>query len=169
MKGTALVFAIFILSFSACAQHTVQMKNLWAAPQVHVLFQGYKVSFTIKDIDRALELLAETGDTTYGTSSGLDTAKEYSIELYAGYRTQYHSKLQPLLQKGVGAFLLTKGHALIENGRHRKVKQITIDTQRMVEGESTTDIKFYDPYSDQLIFNGQMAGAIKNADLGIDY
>ena len=169
MKRISLLFVAFIVSFSVDAQHTVQMKNLWAEPQVHVLFDGYTVSFTIKDINRALVLLAETGDSTYGTSSGLDAAKQYSLELFSGYRTEYHNPLQPLLQKGVGAFLLTKGHAVIENEKHKIIKNIITDTQPLFGGLDITDVKFYDPRNNEMLFNGQIAADMYNKDLGIDY
>ena len=169
MKRISLLFVVFIVSFSTHAQHTVQMRNLWADPEVHVLFEGYTVSFTIKDINRALELLAETGDSTYGTSSGLDTAKQYYVELYPGFRTEYRNSLQPLLQKGVGAFLLTSGHAVIKNPKHKKVKYIIVDIKPLIGGVDVTDVKFYDPNTDKLIFNGQIAAGMYHKDLGIDY
>lgn len=169
MKYISLFLLVGVLSFSALAQHSIQLRNLWAEPQVHVLFNGYKVSFAIRDINKTLQLLAETGDTTYGLKSGLDTAKQYYAELFPGYRTEYHSTLQPLMQKGVGAFLLYKGMALVENTRKKKVKKITIDAQPLIGGVNVADLKFFDPDTGAMIFNGQMPDIMKNADLGIDY
>ena len=107
MKSKLLLLFAFIVSGQVFAQRTVQMRTLWIEPQVHVVFGNYTVSFTIKDIDRALQLLAETGDTTYGISSGLDTNKNYNIELYPGTKTEYITKLEPMIQRGIGAFLLS--------------------------------------------------------------
>jgi hypothetical protein len=135
---------------------------------VHVLFGGYTVSFTIRDINRALQLMAEAGDSTYGTTSGLDTTKQYTVELYPGYRTEYRTTIQPMLQLGVGAFLLRKGKAVVQNPKHKKLKMITIDVTPVVDGENLTDIKFYDPANNNLVFNGQMIADMYNMDLGID-
>lgn len=168
MKSILLVLLIFTVSLSSIAQHSVQMRNLWMEPQVHVLFEGYTISFTIKDINRALELLSETGDTTFGAISGLDTAGNYNVELYRGLHQEYHNKLQPLLQKGVGAFLLTAGHAYIENARRKKVPAIITDIQPLIEGVDVTTIKFYDPANNKLIFEGTMDAGMYNKDLGID-
>src|SRR4051812_41385820 len=100
MKRIFLLFTFFISSFCSFAQRSVQIKNLWAEPQVHVLFGDYKISFTIRDINRALQLMAAAGDSTYGISCRLDSTKEYTVELFAGYRTQYHTSIQPILQFG---------------------------------------------------------------------
>ncbi len=169
MKRFIILITALILPFYSFSQHTVQLQNLWAEPQVHVLFQGYTISFTIRDINRALELLAETGDSTYGTASKLDTAKQYFIELYSGFNTEYHSALQPLIQKGIGTFLLTAGHAVVENSRHKKLKAIMVDLDKRVGGENIADVKFYDPNTDKLLFSGQMAADMYNKDMGIDY
>jgi hypothetical protein len=169
MKNVFLLFLATLLFHSSFAQRSVQIRNLWAEPCVHVLFGGYTISFSIKDIDRALELLAETGNNTYGATSGLDTTRQYHLELYAGYRTEYHNRLQPMLQLAVGAFLLTKGRAVIRNPKHKKLKSIIVDIQPLEEGEHETDVKFYDPVTGKLIFNGRLPETIKNADLGIDY
>ncbi len=169
MKYISLLLSAFALTFSSFAQRTIQMKNLWVTPQVHVVFQGYTLSFTIKDINRALELLLEAGDTTFGTSSGLDTAKNYIIELYPGLRQEYHNHLQYLMQKGIGAFLLDAGHAIIENPRHKKVKNIETDIKPLLPGVEVTNVKFYDPVKGFLIFEGMMEAGMYNKDLGIDY
>ncbi|MCD6012049.1 MAG: hypothetical protein K0Q79_1911 [Flavipsychrobacter sp.] len=169
MKRLQLLFAILMLSYSSFAQKTVQVRNLWADPNVHVLFQGYVLSFTIKDINRALQLLSERGITTYGKTSGLDTLQQYHLELYPGYRQEYHNELQRIMQLGAGAFLLSKGRAVIHNPKGRKLKNIIIDVQPFEEGEYVTTVKFYDPANDKLIFSGKLAKSMVNADLGIDY
>jgi len=168
MKRITLLSAALLYSCIVLAQRTIQLRNLWAEPQVHVVFDGFVVSFTIKDINRAIQLLAEAGDSTYGTTSHLDTAKQYTTELFAGYNTEYRDKLQPLLQKGVGAFLLTSGHALIENSKHKKLKGIVVDAQPYDEGEHISDVKFYDINSRKLLFNGQLPAELFNKDIGIE-
>jgi hypothetical protein len=169
VKYISLFLLAGFLSLSSHAQRFIQLRNLWAEPQVHVLFNGYKISFTVRDVSKALQLLAETGDSTYWASRNLDTSKQYYAELFPGYRTEYHNTLQPLMQKGVGAFLLYKGMAVIENTRKKKVKKVTVDTQPLIGGVNVADLKFYDPGTGIMIFNGQMPDIMKNADLGIDF
>lgn len=169
MNRLLFFFAVFILPFCVQAQKTVAIRNLWAKPEVHVLYQGYTVSFTIRDINRALELLSQNGIATYGSSSGLDTLKEHSLELYPGYRQEYRNVLQPMLQLGVGAFLLANGRAEVRDSRHKKLKSITMDILPFIEGEHVTDIKFFDPGSGKQLFNGRIAESMLHADLGIDY
>lgn len=168
MKSISLFLSAFMFSYCALAQHTVPLKNLWADPEVHVLFEGYTVSFTVKDINRALVLLAETGDTTFGLNSHLETGKNYAIELQRGTRMEYHTALQPLIQNGVGVFLLTAGHAYIENSRHRKVKEMTMEIQPMAEGTNDVYIFFYDPRTNKMVFSGKMAVDMYKKDLGIE-
>ena len=141
MKSVSLLLFALIISGTTQAQRTIQLRNLWTRPQVHVLFQGYSISFTIKDIDKALQLLAETGDTTYGTTCGLDTSGDYVVELFPGLKMEYRKPLQILMQKAVGAFLISAGHAYII---------------------------FTDPNNDNMIFAGMMAADMYRKDLGID-
>ena len=155
-------------SFCSCAKRDTASQSL-TTPQVHVLFDHYTIAFSVRDINRALELLSENGVTTFGDSSGLDTAKVYAVELYAGYRQEYHDGLGPMIQLGVGAFLISKGRAVVWKTKRKKLKKINMDVQPLIEGEQETDVKFYDPHTGKLIFNGRLPEAIKNADLGIDY
>lgn len=104
MKYALLLTLSLAISVVLSAQRTIKLHNLWVKPQVHVLFEGYTLSFTIKDINRTIEILNEIGDTTFGTTSGLDTLRHYPLELYPGLRLQYRNKLQPLMQRGVGCF-----------------------------------------------------------------
>ncbi len=169
MKQFLLLFAVFILPFSSFSQKTVELRNLWAQPQVHILFEGYTISFTIRDIDRALVLLSERGINTYGNASGLDTTRQHHTELYPGFRQQYRNTLQPIVQNGVGVFLLSKGRAVVRNPKRKKLKSIIMDVSPFTEGMRSTDVKFYDPKNDQLLFSGRLAESMRNADLGIDY
>jgi hypothetical protein len=168
MKCIGLLLTGFILPIALFAQRTVQLRNLWARPQVHVLFGDYTVSFTIKDINKALTLLSQTGDHTFATSCNLDTGGNYIIELYPGLRMEYHNSLEPILQKGVGAYLLLCGHAVVQNRKHKKLKAVVSDIQPLIEGVDLTDIKFYDPKTNKLLFSGNMAADMYYKDIGID-
>ena len=168
MKSMSLLLFAFILSASAFGQRTIQLRNLWIRPQVHVLFQGYSISFTIKDIDKALQLLAETGDATYGTSCGLDTAGDYVVELFPGLKMEYRNSLQILMQKAVGAFLISAGHAYIESPRHKIVRAVVSDIRPVSRGVDDAYIIFTDPNNDNTIFTGMMAADMYHKDLGID-
>ena len=168
MKSGLLLFAWFFSIGSLYAQRTIKMNTLWTEPKVHVLFQGYTVSFTIKDINRSLELLAESGDSTYLCLFNLDTTRKYLLELYPGYRQEYRNTMQPLMQKGVGAFLLLAGHALIENQKGKKIAIITADIQPLIEGTDYVTVLFYDPKTRELLFSGQMLADMYNKDLGIE-
>jgi hypothetical protein len=172
MKYVSLLLFAATFTLPSFAQRTIQMRNLWTRPQVHVLFQGYIVSFTIKDINRAMELLLETGDSTFGTTCGLDTAGNYIVELYPGLHQEYHNRTQALMQRGVGAFLLTAGHAYIENTalkKHKKIPAIIADIKPLLDGMDVTTVKFYDPATSTLLFDGIIPAAMYNRDLGIDY
>ena len=123
---------------------------------------------TIKDINKALVLIAETGDSTHPLTSGLDEAVTYTTELYPDSRMEYHIVLQPLLQNAVGAFLLTAGHAEIKKGKRKKLKEITIIIEDITPGEADVEVKVYDPANKKLIFMGRMRSDMYNKDLGID-
>lgn len=169
MKRIALILTMVFASAHTYAQHTVEIRNMWDEPtKVHVNFGEYTIAFSIADIKKALSLLAETGETSYGDGAFLDTTKSYYIELYPGYNTEYHNRLQPIIQKAVGAYLLTVGRAVIENPKKKKLKGLIVDIQPMPEGENITDVKFYDVNSNKLVFNGQMVMEMYNKDLGIE-
>jgi hypothetical protein len=168
MKSALFFLAACFFSDIAFAQHTVHLRTLWEKPQVHVLFEGYTLSFSIKDIDKALLLLAESGDTTFGVSSRLDTNIHHNIELYPGSRMQYNNRLQPLMQNGVGAFLLAAGHAGIISKKRKKLKEITIDIGDLAPGEDVVVVTAFDPKNKKMIFWGKMKADLYNKDLGID-
>ena len=133
-----------------------------------MLFEGYSVFFTIKDIDKALSLLAEIGDTSFGSACGLDTSGNYYTELYSGSKMEYHNKLQLLLQNAVGCFLLSKGHATVERTRHKQLKVIIMDIMAPVATQDEEYLLFYDPHSGKRIFSGKMLQEMFDKDLGID-
>ena len=168
MKSVSLLLFAFIISGTTLAQRTIPLRNLWTRPQVHVLFQGYSISFTIKDIDKALQLLAETGDTTYGTTCGLDTSGDYVVELFPGLKMEYRKPLQILMQKAVGAFLISAGHAYIENPKHKIVRAVVSDIKPISPGVDDAYIIFTDANNDNMIFAGMMAADMYHKDLGID-
>jgi len=144
------------------------MCNLWAQPRVHVLFQGYTISYTIKDINKAIGIMAQMGDSTYGVTSKLDTGKDYYIELFPGFSTEYHSPLQPLIQLGVGAFLLTAGHAVVENPKHKIRNEILEYIDVEPNEDNNVLVTFYDTKNNRTIFFGRMKDFMYNKDLGID-
>lgn len=168
MKRLLLFFVLLVLSHSIFAQRTIQMRNIWTRPTVHVFFEGYTISFTVKDINRALVLLAETGNTSFGLTSGLDTAKDYYCELYSGVRMEYRNALQNLLQNGVGAFLLLSGHAFIENPKHRQMQTVIADIKEFPRGVTSAFIIFTDPRDGKRVFTGRMIAEMYNKDLGIE-
>jgi hypothetical protein len=168
MKRIALLLFTFIVSASVFGQRTIQMRNIWTRPQVYVFFEGYTIAFTIKDIDKALQLLYETGDTTFGTSCGLDTAKTYTVDLFPGLKMEYRNRLQFILQRGVGAFLLTSGRAYIENAKHKPVRSVICDLKPLPQGAEHAYIIFTDPRTDNMLFAGAMAADVYNKDLGLD-
>ncbi len=168
MKQRILLAVTLICCNTVFAQRTIKLNNLWAKPEVHVLFQGYTLSFTIKDVNKAVALLAETGDSSFGTSTQLDTSRSYDSELFPGVRTQYRYWLQPLIQNGVGSFLLLAGHAEIANPRHRKLSTIIADIQPVERDDSFARVNFYDPRNNHLLFSGRMNVDLYNRDLGID-
>jgi hypothetical protein len=168
MKQLQILTAALLFSSAIFAQRNIKLVNLWAKPEVHVLFKGYKVSFTIKDINRALELLAESGPSVYGKTSHLDTLSHHYCELYPGLVTEYTSYLQPLMQKGVGVFLLLAGHAKIVSPRHRKVREIIGDIDPVKRDDSIAFVHFYDPRNNRMLFSGTMKVDMYNKDLGIN-
>ncbi|MCW3123875.1 MAG: hypothetical protein JWQ38_3367 [Flavipsychrobacter sp.] len=167
MKSIVLLLGACILSVSTLAQHTVRIRNLWAKPQVNVAFEHYTVSFTIKDINRALLLLAEIGDSTYGLTSKLDEQKKYYINLYRG-RTEYTNDLQPMMQHDLGAFLLTAGHAVVKRKHHKALKEIIVDIGTPSTWEKDVIVTVYDPKKHKAVFQGKMKIDMYNKDLGIE-
>ena len=169
MKYAFLLTLSLAMSAVLFAQRTVKLHNLWAKPQVHVLFEGYTLSFKIKDINRTIEILNEIGDTTYGSTSGLDTLRHYTLELYPGLRLQYRNPLQPLMQRGVGCFLLLSGQAYIVNKKKKKLKEIVANILPVKGDDELAYVNFYDPKNNKLLFSGCMPVGLYNKDLGIDY
>ncbi len=167
MQRIFLFLLAFTVSYCSLAQHTVALRNLWQKPQVHVQFNDYTISFSIKDINRSLQLLSGLGDFTYGTTSGLDTALDYPMELYMG-KMQYKTRLQELLHNEVAAFLLTAGHAEVRNKKQKLLKEINVEVTIPSIGEDATVVTAYDPKNNKMIFWGTMKADMYHQDLGID-
>jgi len=168
MRNTGLLIFLMLLPLSLLAQHKVNMRNLWARPQVHVLFSGYEVSFTIRDINKALRVLAANGDSSYSHYCQLDTAGDYYCELYPGIHTEYKRPIQILLQRGVGVYLLNAGLAQVKGRKKERVDNIICDMEPVEEGAPFTFASFYDGDNHQMLFNGRINTAIIGVDPGID-
>jgi len=149
------------------AQHTIKMRHLWIRPQVHVHFNHYTVSFTIKDINKAIKVMNDTGDSTYGVTSGLDTLMDYQSWLNRDHPPGYLVKLDDLLQNGVGVYLILSGHAEIRNKHHRKRKTIITDISVPGYGDPKVKVEFFDTKKNRMIFSGTMNVELYGKDLGI--
>lgn len=168
MRFYLFFLATLFLPLCCFPQRTIQMRNLWAEPQVHILYREYKISFKIRDIDRALQLLAETGDSSYGLVSGLDTGLHHITELYPSLNIQYKNRLQPLMQTGVGVFLLMSGHAEVRKGKRKKIPALIMNLRPVRKDDDFAYVTFADPKTNTLIFSGRMNVALYGADLGIE-
>lgn len=168
MRFLLLIFLVIISKAGCFAQQTVKLCNLWAKPQVHVEFGDYYVSFKIKDIDKALSLMAATGDSSFGLTSRLDESIQYSLVLYPSLDIEYRNRLQPLMQRGVGVFLLLAGHAEVRRGRKKVLHEIVADMSKLSNDAKYTYVNFFDPKTNAIIFSGRMNTAMYNQDLGID-
>jgi hypothetical protein len=156
--------------FKGAAQQTITLKRLWVQPQVEVHFGPYRLWFTIKDIEKAMQLLPPSGQAKYGNTAALDTNREYIIELLSGRHLEYRNPLQDIMQNAVGAFLLFRGHAYIETGKRKKLHTILVDIGPVVDmdGYSTVPITVYDPHNHNMIFSGVMNSEMYYKDLGLD-
>lgn len=168
MKHLVLLVASLVISVAVIAQRTILLHNLWEKPQVHVFFQGYTLSFKISDIDKSLALLAETRDTSFGLTSGLDEKQQYRVQLFQGLDMEYKNSLQRLMQIGVGPFLLLSGRAQVVRGKRKRLKEIIGDISPVKWDDSVAYINFFDPQNNKLIFSGTMAVDMYNKDLGLE-
>ncbi len=171
MKHLVLFVATLVISVSAIAQRTIKLHNLWEKPQVHILFGGYRLSFKISDIDKSLVLLSETGNNTFGRSSGLDEEKHYYMEILPGLDMQYHDSLEILMQNVVGPFLLLSGRAEVKRakrGRRNVLSEIIADLRPVRLDDSVAYINFFDPKTKKLMFSGCMSVDMYNQDLGLE-
>ncbi len=167
---TALVILLIAAPASSRAQQTITLKKLWIEPQVTVLFGDYRLLFTIKDIEKAMQLLPTSDQALYGASAALDKNRTYTIELLPGRRTEYRFPLQGIMQNAVGGFLLYRGHAAVMKGRHKELRSIDIKFGPPVDmdGYSTVSVTAYDPKDGAMIFSGVMNAEMYYKDLGLD-
>ena len=168
MRIYSLIFLALFFPVLCFSQRTIKLCNLWAKPQVHVKFGDYYLSFKIKDINKALELMAKTGDSSFGLTSRLDESARYAIALYPGLDMEYRDRLQPLMQKGVGVFLLLAGHAEIRKGKRKVLHEIIADMRPVRNDAIYAYVNFFDPKTNAMIFSGRMNVAMYNQDLGLD-
>ncbi|MDR3681377.1 MAG: hypothetical protein P4L41_15530 [Flavipsychrobacter sp.] len=167
---TAFVVLLLTGATYSMAQQTIALRKLWVKPQVVVQFGAYRIWFTIKDIEKAMSLLTESDQAKYGITAALDTNREYAIELLPGRHLEYRYPLQDIMQNAVGAFLLYRGHAYIETGRHKKIHSISMNIGPPVDmdGYLTVAITVYDPKTNAMIFSGIMNAEMYYKDLGLD-
>ena len=168
MKKYVFFLLAMVLSTTLYAQHITKIRNLWTRPQVHVFFEGYRVSFAIRDINKALALLRQTGDSTQISVCKLDTAGDYNYGLMPGTHTEYRDAMEPFLQDLIGPFLLTAGRAVVERGKNKFLKEIIVDVQSTGIGGETVFVEFFDPANKKRIFSGMMPRVLYGMDLGID-
>lgn len=168
MKRFLLCAVAILLSVGVWAQRSVKLIHLWEKPTVHVWFEGYLISFRVSDVNKALQLLAESGDSAYAHYEPLDTAGEFHAELYSGLKTEYKNTLQPLLQTVVGPFLLMSGRAEVTNPRRKKLDEVIADVMPVKQDAFVTYINFFDPKNKHLLFSGTMPMALYNKDLGLN-
>jgi hypothetical protein len=169
MRAVILLVVAVAFSYTSQAQKTIEMRTLWQKPQVHVIYGDYVISFTIKDIDKTLRLLAESGDNRFPTACGLDTGTDHTVQLLADVtRQEYRSNLQILLQDGVGCFLIYSGHAFIQNKKHKPVRSILADEQPPIGDVKETYLEFYNAKTNERLFSGRIFYELHGRDLGID-
>ncbi len=163
---------LFLLPVITPAQHPQKMRNLWTTPQVHIFFGDYKVSFAIRDINKALALLRQNGDSSHVANCGLDTNINYTYEMYPGDRTQFRNAVEPLLQNVVCCYLLSAGMAEVECKKNkRKIKrlnEVLVDIKSTSPDGNIALVDFFDPETNKMLFSGQMPVILYKADIGID-
>lgn len=169
MKRLLLLLPLLLfLRLTSIAQPVIKMRTTWDRPQVHVKFGEYTISFTIQHINKALQLIAEAGDSTNGTNCSLDTNGNYVVELYEGRTMIYGSRLQRLLHTELGAYLITAQRALIVKGKRKVIPEVIMEIEPPEMDLGIVYIRFYDPANHKLVFAGSMRKDMYNKDLGLD-
>jgi hypothetical protein len=164
MKRCFFLLLLNLLCFCVIAQHKIKLVRLWEKQEVHLIYRGYDLFFKIKDINTTLKYLHAINPQLYDSTSHLDTTQLYSVELVEGRDMEYMNRLEPLIQKEVGAFLLYRGHAYVEGAKHKKVPVILMDTGPIEDqsGVSEVMIHFYDAKTGNEIFAGLMNIALEH-------
>lgn len=163
MRRVACLLLLLIVTYSCAAQQKIKLVKLWHKTQVHVIFHEYHLFFSIRDIDQVMSYLHQSDSATYDSTSGLDTNLLYQTELEAR-DMEYHNKLQPLMQKEVGVFLLLHGHAYIEDSRHKKIKTIVARIGEAIDtnGNFFVPVNFFDAKTGKMLFAGVMNVGIQH-------
>ncbi len=170
MKKFLSFLLLVIVSFSCFAQHPVKLVRLWKKPEVHLLYREYHIFFTIKDINTTMKYLHEINPDLYDSTSHLDPAQLYSVELVDGRDMEYMKRLQALLQNEVAAYLLYKGHAYIETSEHKKVSKIIANAGPVENhgGILVVMIHFYDAKTNKELFAGLMNAELQHRYLELE-
>lgn len=168
MKRFVLLLPLLFILLPGMAQPAIKMRTMWDRPQVHVKFGDYTLSFTINHINKALQLIAESGDSTNGTNCGLDTNGNYIVEIYEGRTMMYGSRIQRLMHTELGAYLITAKRAYITRGKHKVVHEVIVDIEPPEMDLGIVYVRFYDPANHKLVFAGSMRKDMFNRDLGLD-
>lgn len=168
MKRPLFLLVLFLFCGRLWAQYPLKMRNLWTRPQVHIIFGDYRVSFAIRDINKTLRLIRQQGDTLVPKQFWLDTAGNYTWELYGGTRMQYNAPEQAFIQNVVGVYLLTAGMALVEDRKLKRLEEIIVDVRYTSLNGDELFVDFFDPKTKKMLFSGKMPAAIYKMDMGID-
>jgi hypothetical protein len=170
LKLSSFLLLLLCLSCSLKAQKIVKLRTLWTKPEVELIFGDYKVYYRIKDINKAMAFLSDADKELYGNTSGLDSTKNYVVELIRGSDMQYLNPLQPLLQNAVGAYLLLSGHARVidKKGRDIKVLEINTGPSTDMNGFFRLPISFHDPKNGKTVFMGVMDNEMYRKDIGFN-
>jgi hypothetical protein len=168
MRKLLLLLCAIFLMLSARSQQKVAIRNLWARPEVHITYNGYKLAFTIRDIDKTLGFLREAGDIAAPPTCELDTGRDYFYEIATGLHPEYQYPIQEVMHTLAGAYLLNLGHVvIIAPGRKKPLKEIIVNFSATEPGEEKALVTFYDPANRAIIFQGWLNMAIYKRDLGI--
>lgn len=169
MRVLLVITLMFLFPVPDLAQRTQKMRNLWTKAQVHIIFGQYRVSYAVRDINKALALLRQGEDSAlYPQHCWLDTAKNYTYELQAGTRLQYRDGMEPVLQQLVGAYLLTVGMAEVEDSRLKKLPDIIVDIRYTGLSGEKIFADFYDPANKAMIFSGEIPAELYNKEFPLD-
>jgi len=106
---------------------------------------------------------------TVFTKCTLDTSGNYFIELFDVSKPEYKTLIEPLIQNGVGSFLLTVGKAVIEDPKHKIMPNVELSIEGGEFSSEYYQIQVFDPKTKKLIYSGRMNTAMYNKDMGIDY
>lgn len=150
------------------AQHNIHLRNLWVEPNIHIFFQGYTVSFALKDVNKAMYMQHfELGDVQLPTQCDLDSNKHHYFELFSSPNILYRNAMQEYLHVAIGCYLLGIGKAHILNPKKKLVPDIIEDVDPN-ENSPFLYIKYYDAKTHSLLFSGRMLRGMYHKDIGID-